>query len=54
MAAYLFILRFLPDFPMENHINQKQEATYSPPPDGLSWPGFAIEMAHEGAWQDLS
>ena len=32
-------------FPMENHINQKQGAAYSPPPDGLFLPGFAIEMA---------
>jgi len=32
-------------FPMENHINQKQEAIYSPPPDGLLLPAFAIEMA---------
>jgi len=35
----------LAEFPMENHINQKQEAIYSPPPDGLLLPAFAIEMA---------
>ena len=32
-------------FPMENHINQKQEAIYPSPPDGLFWLGSAIEMA---------
>jgi ribosomal protein S18 acetylase RimI-like enzyme len=32
-------------FPMENHINQKREAIYSPPTDGLFLPAFVIEMA---------